>query len=161
MMSKHREEAVWKRVMEASEEAPVCKPAPKRDSCLTPCQVMELLEQELMDACTYRTLAGRVKRDVRRCLLQLAEEERGHYRKLETVYYLMTGSRPCPDRPKVPCVACINEELRKRYGEEMEAAERYRCLAECAGSFAGVFHCLSRDEERHGQRILWLLQRCL
>lgn len=172
MISKTREAEVWRRVMECSAEAPVpskphakCKPEHHhesgKDSCLTPAQVMELLEQELMDACTYQTLAMRVKKDLRKILLQLVQEERRHYRKLEAVYYLMTGTRPCPDRPKAPCVACTNEALRARYHEEVEGAARLHKLAECAGSFAPVFHCLGCEEERHAQMILCLLQRCL
>ena len=159
-MNQLREEAVWKRVMAAAEEAPACCDRPRAPE-LTPCQVMELLEGELLDACTYRVLAGRVKKQARQCLLQLAKEEQRHYRKLEAVYYLMTGSRPCPDRPKAPCVACTNEELRKRYKLEVEAAKKYCCLAEKAGSFAGVFHCLHRDEQRHAAMILNLLEQCL
>ena len=162
-MNKIREEAVWKRVMAASEEMPDCgcNPTVKPDRCLSPCQIMELLEHELEDACTYRTLASRVKKDIRQILLQLARDEQCHYRRLEAVYYLMTGKRPCPDRPKAPCVACTNEELRKRYEAEVEGARHYHCLAEKAGSFAGVFHCLGRDEDRHARMILHLLERCL
>ena len=161
-MNKMREEAVWQRVMAACEEGPAPKkPCPKTDQCLTPEQVMELLERALLDACTYRTLAGRVRKEVRRSLLQLAQEEQQQVRKLEAVYYLMTGHRPCPDRPKAPCVACTNEELRKRYQLEVESAARYCRLAEHAGSFAEVFHCLSRQERCHAQQILNLLQRCL
>jgi len=168
MISKTREAEVWRRVMECSAEAPApCKSCEEAYSekpvqnCMTPAQVMELLEQELKDACTYQVLAGRVKKDVRRVLLQLAQEERRHYRKLEAVYYLMTGTRPCPDRPKAPCVACTNEELRTRYHEEVEGAKRYHRLAEEAGSFTPVFHCLGCEEERHAGMILCLLQRCL
>ena len=124
MMSQKREAEVWSRVMAASAEAP-CSPYPKKHDGLSAGQLMELLEGELMDACTYQVLAGRVKKDIRRCLLQLAREERSHYRKLEAVYYLMTGQRPCPDRPRTPRVACTNEELRKRYQEEVEGAKHY------------------------------------
>jgi len=160
MMSKTREEAVWQRVMAASAEDP--QPHPRKPALgLTPAQVLEQLQQELLDACTYRVLAARVKKQPRQCLLQLAMEEQHHARKLETVYYLMTGSRPCPDRPKAPCVACTNEELRRRYQAEVDGAARYHKLAEQAGSFACLFHSLARQEERHAGMILNLLQMCL
>ena len=158
-MNGKREAEVWQRVMAASAECDF--PKRKDDDGLTAQQIMELLEGELCDVCTYQTLAMRVKKDLRRCLLQLAQEERQHYRKLEAVYYLLTGQRPCPDRPKAPCVACLNEELRKRYREEVAGAEKYHCLAEKAGSFASVFHCLGHEEERHSRMILELLQQCL
>ena len=146
--------------MAASAQCPVlAKPAAPAE--LTAEQVMELLQQELMDACTYRVLAGRVRKELRRCLLQLAREEQLHYRKLEAVYYLMTGNRPCPDRPKTPCIACTNEELRKRYQDEVKGAAHYHALAEKAGSFSSVLHCLGHDEARHSCAVLELLQRCL
>ena len=97
----------------------------------------------------------------RKHLLQLAREEQLHYRKLEAVYYLMTGNRPCPDRPKTPCIACTNEELRKRYQDEVKGAAHYHALAEKAGSFSSVLHCLGHDEARHSCAVLALLQRCL
>ena len=160
MMNQKREAEVWNRVLSASAEAPCC--APKKEQMNLTCQqVMELLEQELMDACTYKVLAMRVKKSIRQTLMCLAQEERRHYRKLEAVYYLMTGKRPCPDRPKAPCVACTNEELRKRYEEEVRGAAVYHGLANCAGSFESVFHCLGHEEERHAQTILNLLQKCL
>ncbi len=160
MMNQKREAEIWNRVMTASAESP-CMPKSKPQDCLTAEQVMELLVGEQADACTYRTLAGRVKGSLRQQLLQLAQEEQGHYRKLEAVYYLMTGERPCPDRPKVPCISCTNEELRRRYEGEVEGARRYHCLAESAGSFESVMHCLGHDEERHSRVILQLLQMCL
>ena len=160
MMNQKREAEVWNRVMAVSADAPCCMPKREKGS-ITCQQVMELLEGELKDACTYRTLAMRVKKSIREPLLCLYRDEMRHYRKLEAVYYLMTGKRPCPDRPKAPCVACTNEELRKRYEGEVEGAAIYHGLAECAGSFASVFHCLGCEEERHAQTILNLLQKCL
>ncbi len=160
MMSQKREAEVWDRVMAASAEAPCCT-KPKVQWGITSQQVMELLEHELEDACTYRTLAMRVKKPMRQTLLCLYREELNHYRKLEAVYYIMTGKRPCPDRPKAPCVACTNEELRKRYEEEVKNAEAYHCLAKSAGSFAPVFHCLGNNEEHHAHTVLNLLQKCL
>ena len=160
MMNCKREAEVWERVMAASAECPM--PVKKNmPEGMTAQQFMELLQGELLDVCTYQTLAMRVKKEARRCLWRLAQEERQHYRKLEAVYYLMTGQRPCPDRPKVPCMACTNEELRRRYQIEVAGAEKYHAMAERAGSFASVFHCLAHEEERHSRMILELLQHCL
>ena len=161
MMNKTREEAVWKRVMAESAQTPEPEQKPKQESCLTERQVMELLEQEAKDACTYQTLACRVKGEARRTLMQLSREEKEHYRKLEAVYYVMTGRRPSVDRPKAPCVACLNEELRRRYDMEIQGAALYHKLAQTAGSFAGVLHCLHHAEERHAKTVLCLLEKCL
>ena len=164
MMSRSREEAVWQRVMAVSGEAPACQMQPRTQQAaggLTQDHLMDLMHDELSDSCTYRALAGRSRGNVRRCLLQLAQEEQQHYRKLETIYFVMIGRRPCVDRPKVPCPTCLSEELRKRYEEELAGAARYDKLAQNAGSFASVLHCLHHAEERHAQVILELLQQCL
>ena len=160
MMNQLREEAVWKRVMAAAAEAPDHCDLPG-ESELTASQVLELLEGTLADAVTYKTLAARAAKRVRQCLLQLAREEQVQYRKLEAVYYLMTGVRPCPARPGAPCVACLNEELRKRYRRETASAKIYDCLAAKAGSYAGVFRCLAAEETRHAAMLLRLLERCV
>ena len=160
MMNKTRESEVWQRVMASSAEAPdCCKPV--RSNTLTAEQVMELLVCELEDACTYEVLAGRVRGQAQQKLRELARCERRHYGKLEAVYYLMTGRKPCPDRPKPPCVACTNEELRSRYQLEVEGAGRYRCLAQRAGSFEKTLLELACEEEHHAQIILQVLQSCL
>lgn len=161
MMSKTREAEVWQRVMAASGEVPAPKPAA---GGLTPTKVLQVREDELRDAHTYRSLAGRAPRDVRQSLLRLSEEERQHARRLETVYYVMTGKRPAAWRPDGPVSSNggnLNEELRTRYREETAGAAEYRRLAEQADSFAPLFRELGDDEERHAGTILRLLQRTL
>lgn len=160
MMDQKRETEVWKRVMEVSAQAPDCCKMPRQQS-LTAEQVMELLVAELADSVVYEALACRVRADVRRSLLMLAQQERRHFEKLEAIYYLMTGKKPCPDRPKRPCIACVSEELRSRYHEEVKGAQTYHRLAEKAGSFEPVFHQLGHEEEHHAQTIVQVLQKCL
>ena len=82
-------------------------------------------------------------------------------KKLETVYYLMTGTKACPDRPKRPCIACTNEALRERYIHEGKGEESYKALAEKAGSFSKLLMELACDEEHHAQKLLGVLQTCL
>ena len=156
MMSKTREAEVWQRVLATSGEAP--KPA---SGGLTPARVLQLQEDELRDAHTYRSLAGRAPRDIRQSLLRLSEEERQHARRLEAVYYVMTGKRPAAGRQDTPKAGNLHEDLRSRYREETAGAAEYRRLAEQADSFAPLFRELGDDEERHAGTILRLLQRTL
>lgn len=160
MIDHKREEAVWKRVMEVSAQAPECCRVKERSE-LTAEQIKDLLAGEMEDICTYETLAGCVRSDIRRKLLHLAQQERCHCSKLETIYYLMTGKKACMDRPKRPCIVCLSEELRSRYVREVESGKKYHCLAEKAGSFARVFHELGIEEENHAYEILCILQQCL
>ncbi|MBQ9967660.1 MAG: ferritin-like domain-containing protein [Oscillospiraceae bacterium] len=160
MLDQKREQAVWQRVMDLSAQAPACCKIAKTEA-VTAEQIMELLCSELSDAATYEALSCRVCGQARQMLLKLAMEERQHAGKLETVYYLMTGKKPCPDRPKRPCIACTTEELRERYIQEVKGAERYKALAEKAGSFSKVFRELACEEEHHAQKVLTVLQSCL
>ena len=160
MIDHKREQEVWQRVMTMSAEAPRCdKPVGKQG--LTAEQVVELLCGELEDAAVYEALACRVRGQNQQKLRYLARQELRHFAKLEAVYYLMTGKKPCPDKPKRPCIACTNEELRSRYIHEVESAAKYRCLSEKAGSFAGVFEAIGCEEERHAEEVLQILQYCL
>lgn len=156
MISRTREAEVWQRVLAASGEAP--KPA---YGSLTPARVLQLREDELRDAHTYRSLAGRAPRDIRQSLLRLSEEERQHARRLEAVYYVMTGKRPAAGRQDTPKTGNLLEDLRSRYREETAGAAEYRRLAEQADSFAPLFRELGDDEERHAGTILRLLQQTL
>ena len=158
MMSRTREAAVWQQVLAASEEAPAPKPAA---GGFTPAQVMDLLEDELQDANTYLALARRARREIRQSLLQLSQEEQQHARRLETVYFLMTGRRPEPKRPAMPDVGNVMDALRTRYQGEVAGAAQYRRLAEQADSFGPVLQELGSDEARHAQTVLRLLQRSL
>ena len=160
MVDQKREQEVWQRVMELSAQAPArCKMA--RPETVTAPEIMEKLVGELEDSKVYEALACRVRGDTRRYFLMLAAQERRHYDRLETVYYLMTGKKPCPDRPKRPCIACTNEALRERYIHENEGAAGYSALAKKGGSFAKVFLELAHDEEAHAQKVLDILQACL
>jgi len=160
MMDHKREQEVWQRVMAMSAEAPRCDKAVSKQN-LTAEQIMELLCGELANAATYEALACRVRGQVKQKLMVLAGQERQHAKKLAAIYYVMTGKKPCPDRPKCSCIACTNEELRERYIEETAGAEKYCCLAEKAGSFGDLFRELASDETRHAQTILNLLHQCL
>lgn len=159
MVSPKREAEVWERVMAVSAQAPAC--CVKKTEELTAQQVMELLTAERCDSITYQVLAGRVRTQPRQKLLWLARQEQAHYARLETIYYLMTGKKPCPDKPKSPGIVRVDEALRSRYMEEIRGAERYRSLSEKAGSFGKVFCQLADEEERHADEVLKILQQCL
>lgn len=160
MIDQKREAEVWKRVMDLSAQAPEnCKP--KEKSVLTAQQVMELLEKELEDESMYEALAGRVRQPMRQTLLGLAKQERQHALCLETVYYLITGKKPCFERSKRPCIASTTEELRSRYHAELAGAEVYCTLRQKAGAYADTFHKLSEEERYHAAVVMQILQTCL
>ena len=123
-------------------------------------ELEELIRDELADARAYRTLARLLPRE-RECLLRMAHDEMLHAKRLETVFYLAEGRRFCPEKPARVCAACLTEELRGRWKEELDAAERYTALARRAAEFAPVFTEMAADEARHARTILRLLQKLL
>lgn len=150
-----KEERVWNRVM-ATEECHAQAP-----DCLNEGKVLELIIDELRDCGTYRSLAKAMRGCDKGILMGLAEEEACHARKLSAVYFLMTGRKACPDRPKIPCITCINTSLRQRYQDELHGHAEYLRLSKCAGEFSCVMAELAKDELCHSQKILCLLKDTL
>ncbi len=68
--------------------------------------------------------------------VRLAESRRCDGKRLSALYFVMTGLKACPDRPKLPCVSCLNEALRQAYREERCTAELYSRYAANAGEYA-------------------------
>lgn len=143
MMSQTREEAVWKRVMEASVQAP--------EPGVPAAQVLQLMEQARQSACTYRMLAAQL-----RCptLRQLERGKSSQSQELAAVYYVMTGSRP-QRKPVKPQKG--RNGLRECYEVEHGMTVRYRELAGQEGPFSAVFSRMARDGERREALLLRLM----
>jgi len=156
MMNQKREAAVWERVMAASAQCP--QPAKAQEPALSPQQVLELWQAEQHAAATYNALAMKTGGRTRQTLLQLSRMEQEHEKKLAAVYYLMTGVRPKAERPVVSCSGIMEEEVRKLFEAEAEAARCYYQLAEQKGSFGAAFHALGQEEQQHSSMLLALLQ---
>lgn len=156
MMSKAREEAVWKRVLALSEEAPEpVLPRPKEPP------ITALLPELRTAVHTYRHLAGLTGGPVGRCLRRLAEEKRRQVRRLETACYVLTGRRSCAEAPAKPCGTDLREELRRCFTQEIKTAERCRTLAGQKGPFSDFLQQLAEETLCHSQMLLRLLERCL
>ena len=63
---------------------------------------LALCTAQLGAACTYRTLAARARGCVRQSLARLAEGKCREARRLAAVYFMMTGTKPCPKRSAAP-----------------------------------------------------------
>lgn len=83
-------------------------------------------------------------------LKQLARDERGHLRALQTEYFLLTGERYIP--PKTcPLPRGGLRALRAAYCDELSAVLAYRKAADAANdeALAGIYRKNASDEERH------------
>lgn len=150
MMSPHREEAVWKRVMETAAEAPAVQPG------LTAQTVLQQWQQERQGVHSYQALAQGKRPVVSQMLRRLAAQEQEHAATLEAVYYLMTGRRP-QSGPLQPGP----QTLRECWLHTREAEKTYGRLARQGGPFVQTMDQLSRSHGRQGEELLALIAKSL
>ena len=123
------------------------------------------LREELADAQICRYLASTAPtQQGKRTLRCLAQEEAGHAKTLQSVYFIMTGGTDrtvvlLPPQPKL----LWRERLRERYHEESRAAARYeRAAAKTADvCLRRIFERLCADEYRHAEQLRRLLEKAL
>ena len=165
VIDQNKAQRVWSRVMNSPVSAePAGSAAEAAGDCggsLTAERVMALVKDE-QDACAaYRYLAGCVGGCAKKQLLQMAEEERCHAKKLRAYYFLLTGKKACAGPGKPPCVTCVNETLRQFYRKELEDARNYGRLAKLADERACTFETMSRQECAHAHKLYCILQNTL
>lgn len=122
---------------------------------------LALCTAELGAACTYRTLAARARGCARQSLARLAEGKCREARRLAAVYFMMTGTKPCPKRSAAPCVRSLSEALRRACCEERCAAELYRRYAARGGEYASLLGGMAERAEQNAQTLLCVLQSVL
>ena len=158
----NKTKAVWDRVMANQGELPVAAPAaPASNQTVCASEIMELIQDERNDACTYFALAKCVGGRDCACLQRIAQEELCHAKRLSTVYYVLTGNRACVCPEPTESVTCLPESLRKQHQQELEGVETYEALARRESPYQNPFWQLSDEERRHAQKVLCLLQRYL
>ena len=122
-------------------------------------------ESESADRQFYLHLARRVRsQNAARVLRRIAAEEEGHLKKLQAVYYLITGECLTLDRrltvseSRGSCAA-----LRQAYHEEACSGFNYLRAADAAEDMClqGIFREMGEDEMRHARTLLQLLSQCL
>ena len=107
------------------------------------------IADEACAAAFYEAAAGRFPRFAKR-LRQLAEEERGHLRRLQAEHFLLTGELLLPPG-SCPLPRGGLRALRTAYCDELAAAAAYKSAAEREKSeaLAGLYLSNASDEERH------------
>lgn len=161
-----QEQRVWSRVMAAqaasAPEPDACERLSRRDApVFDEDSALELYTAQLRAAATYRVLSSMARGCARQSLMRLAEEKRCEAKRLAAAYFVMTGTKPCPDRPRPPCVSCLNEALRQAYREERCAAELYRRYAERGGDHACLLENMAKRACESAQAVLCILQNTL
>jgi len=122
-------------------------------------------ESEAADRQFYLALARRMRTQAAaRLLRRIAAEEGEHFKKLQAVYYLITGECMTLDR-RITLTESRNgcAALRQAYHEEACAGFNYLRAADAAGDVClqELFHEMGEDENRHARQLLQLLATCL
>lgn len=122
-------------------------------------------ESESADRQFYIQLSKRMRsQNAARVLRRMAAEEEGHLKKLQAVYYLITGECLTLDRRlTVPESRGNCAALRQAYHEEACSGFNYLRAADAAGDVClqGIFKEMGEDEMRHARTLLQLLSQCL
>ncbi|MBP3313838.1 MAG: hypothetical protein J6K84_04185 [Oscillospiraceae bacterium] len=169
-----QERRVWERVAESlpadpSSPQPMPLPTPSlpaepalpEDSALTPDVVMAYLSRAKTEARLYCYLAGKVSGQNRTILKHMEQMKLSQVRDLSSVYFILTGRKPCPIPSQPPCVTCINETLRWQYQQSLEEQAEFTALAEQGGEFSCLFARLAREACLQAEDILTLLGQLL
>ncbi len=117
--------------------------------------ILNLIEEELMDAASYLHLAKKLPPPQAAAARQIAQQEQSHAVCMKGIYALITGRKAIVPQPTVsddpPEIV-----LRRCYGREM------RCLAQYEArqndpQYGHVFRTLARQEQEHCHKILEFL----
>ena len=156
---RNRFDAVWRRVMDASDEhGPASKNQTGTAGSVDYEKLRRFMDDEACDAQLYTALAARCV-NARRTLLCIAADEKRHLRKLKARYFILTGETYDPPGT-CPLIRSVSDALRLKYAGEREGAEAYR---EAAGDTADpelrdTYLALSQDEARHSKTIEHLIE---
>jgi len=151
----------------AAEQSELSLPGAEGNPCCMGTKALESIEVledfirgEIEDARKYAALAKTAPTQTRKAFHRMAEDERGHARKLSAVYYLITGRRYCPQvvtqKQRYPSFFAM---LRSFYHEEACGGFNYLRASEEALDYCleNIFSELSQDEYRHADCLLDLL----
>ena len=119
------------------------------------------IDGEAADRQFYLRFARCVRREQAACVLRrLAAEEGSHLRRLQAVYYLITGECYRPAEPlKTPEIKGYCATLRRAYHEEACTGFNYLRAADAVADncLQGIFQELGEDEMRHAKALVQLL----
>ena len=118
----------------------------------------EFLNDEFADAYVYRVLAQRYSGEMRTRFTQMANDEMRHYRMLSGAYYIVTGKKFIPEKPKKLTFESLPQLLKDRYYAELSGASAYiKASKNEEDDFSSLYLAAAEDEKRHARTILYIL----
>ena len=142
--------AVWSRVMGTVTES-------GGETAVTAEELLNWMQGEKDKCAVYRYLAGKACGREAAALRQMAADEACHFKKLHTMYYLLTGQCAALQAARPDCTACLSQSLRSAYQAERQDQLRYQKAADRWPAMADEFYAMSDDEDRHSRCIRSML----
>lgn len=118
---------VWRRILPELEPYPeLRRQTQNAEKSLTDRDILGFIESEWSDRWLYQALSRKARSKAEmRCLAAMGASEGCHGKKLEAVYFLLTGKRPCVHRPSQPTICSFSDTLRQRYYDELKQQQEY------------------------------------
>lgn len=125
------------------------------------CRIKTYIQAEVNDAALYRALAEKTEcGSDRKLLLEIADDEELHAKRLSAIYGSVTGACFFP-RPKEPEVCgSFSAVIRRRVIDESGDFRKYQRearFARCFPILADAYSDASADENVHALRLLNML----
>ena len=138
--------AVWSRVMGTA-------PDQSGETAITAEELLRWMQGEKDGCAAYRYLACKACGKEAAMLRQMAADEACHFKKLHTMYYLLTGQCAALQAARPDCTACLSQSLRTAYQGERHDQIQYQKAADRWPAMADEFYAMSADEDRHSRCI--------
>ena len=138
--------AVWGRVMGTA-------PDQSGETAVTAEELLTWMQAEKDDCAAYRYLACKTCGKEAAVLRQMAADEACHFKKLHTMYYLLTGQCAAIQAARPDCTACLSQSLRAADQDERQDQLRFQKAADRWPAMADEFYAMSADEDRHSRCI--------
>lgn len=138
--------AVWGRVMGTA-------PEQSGETAITAEELLTWMQEEKDGCAVYRYLACKACGKEAATLRQMAADEACHFKKLHTMYYLLTGQCVAIQAARPDCTACLSQSLRAAYQGERQHQLRYQKAADRWPAMADEFYSMSAVEDGHSRSI--------
>ena len=144
--------AVWSRV-----QGTPCPEEAAKGGVVSAEEVLQWMQDERDGCAVLQYLAGKACGKEAAQLRQMAARRACHYRKLHTMYYLLTGQCVHLTAAQPDCTACLSEALRTAYQEERQRKQRYEQAADRWPAMADEFYRMAADDDCNSRRIRAML----
>ncbi len=137
--------AVWTRVLQTTR-------LPEMPQVPAEAELLSMIEGEQKASAAYLSLARRGG-NYAPLLRSMAAQEASHARRLQVLYYLLTGQKPKPRAAAVRTPGKLRDALHDCYMAELSSVRTYCAAAQQRKEHAELFYALAREERQHSKNL--------